>query len=325
MQTNQRLGLILIVATLMVMVATAYLLFDYQQETREQMAQTQGLELVRLLGGMGWSELVPPNGQAGIFDLLARGQNNPDFAYGAVIDLAGVLSKEVTRPGVIVPPDDLSMEPFDWQGQRILQASNSAQAYLESYAPVFESGQHMGFVRLGYFKPDMRFSLYDLPFLATLLLPIFLLVPLFYFMLRQEIKPLKNISERFGELADQAGIHQVELQPSRALSDFMAQFSGYIEATQNKIQSLNQEHQDLMMSSKLLTYKNHRIDTILQNFPDAIMVIDEAGEVSYVNPAADLWRCQIEPAGQRRHGSGQARRSQRKIAAIQRIPVVYAE
>ena len=37
------------------------------------------------------------------------------------------------------------------------------------------------------------------------------------------------------------------------------------------------------MSSKLLTYKNNRIDAILQNFPDAIMVIDEAGEVSYVN------------------------------------------
>jgi PAS domain S-box-containing protein len=37
------------------------------------------------------------------------------------------------------------------------------------------------------------------------------------------------------------------------------------------------------MSSKLLTYKNNRVDAILQNFPDAILVIDEAGEVSYAN------------------------------------------
>jgi len=33
----------------------------------------------------------------------------------------------------------------------------------------------------------------------------------------------------------------------------------------------------------LLTYKSNRIDTILQNFPDAIVVIDEAGDVSYAN------------------------------------------
>ena len=92
---------------------------------------------------------------------------------------------------------------------------------------------------------------------------------------REEIKPLKQISERFDSLADKAGLTHVELQPSRALSDFMEQFNSYIEATQTRIEVLNQEHENLQMSSKLLTYRNNRIDTILQNFPDAIVVIDE--------------------------------------------------
>ena len=283
MKTNQRFGLIMIVATLLVMVATVYILFDYQRGDREKLARAQGLDLVRLLSGMPWRELIPENGRRGFLEVLQRGQGNPDFAYGAVVEIDGRVASEVTRSGVIVPPADIADEPTSWLGQRIVTSRGGTARFIESHAPVFAEGVHRGFVRLGYFQPQFSFSFRQMPFLATLMLPIFLLVPLFYFLLRQEIKPLKQISERFDHLADQAGLTHVELQPSRALSDFMEQFSSYIEATQTRIEVLNQEQEDLQMSSKLLTYKSNRIDTILQNFPDAIIVIDEAGEVSYAN------------------------------------------
>ena len=285
MQLNQRFGLIMIIATLLVMVATVYILFDYQRDNRAEIARAQGLDLVRLLSGMSWDELVPRQGRKGFLEILKRGQSNPDFAYGAVVDIDGKIAVEVTRSGVIVPPADIIDEPASWLGQSVLNADRADRQhrFIESHAPLFEAGEHRGFVRLGYFQPELSFNYYEMPFLATLMLPIFLLVPLFYFMLRREIKPLKHISERFENLAEQVGFNQVELQPSPALSDFMEQFGSYIEATQTRIEVLNQEHDDLVMSSKLLTYKNNRVDAILQNFPDAILVIDEAGEVSYAN------------------------------------------
>ncbi len=285
MRTNQRFGLILILATLLVMVATTYLLFDYQRSVRENLARSQGLDLVRLLGGMSWQELVPGRGRKGMLDLIKHGQSNPDFAYGAVVDLDGQLVAEVTRPGVIVPIAAIADEPTSWLGQRSLaaDAAQPGRQFIESHAPVFDADRHRGFVRLGYFEPRLGLDYAQMPFLATLLLPIFLLVPLFYFLLRQEIKPLKKISERFDDLADQVGVNPVELQPNQALSEFMDKFGDYIDATQTRIEALNREQQDLQMSSKLLTYKNNRIDAILQNFPDAILVIDEAGEVSYAN------------------------------------------
>jgi len=273
----------MIIATLLVMLVTVYLLFDNQRDERENLARAQGLDLVRLLGGMPWDELVPEAGRQGFLEILKRGQSNPDFAYGAVVDASGRLYAEVTRAGVIVPQVSIDEAPTSWLGQHVVAASNGDSRFIESHAPVFAAGEHRGFVRLGYFQPQLALSVSQMPFLATLMLPIFLLVPLFYFLLRQEIKPLKQISERFDHLADQAGLNHVELQPSRALSDFMAQFNSYIEATQTRIEVLNQEHENLQMSSKLLTYKNNRVDTILQNFPDAIVVIDEAGEVSYAN------------------------------------------
>ncbi len=283
MKTNQKFGLIMIIATLLVMVMTVYILFDYQRGDREELARAQGLDLVRLLGGMSWVELIPEPGRQGFLEVLKRGQSNPDFAYGAIVDTDGKVLTEVTRSGVIVPSASIAEEPANWLGQHIVDASNGDNRFIESHAPVFADGVHRGFVRLGYFQPELSLSFSQMPFLATLMLPIFMLLPLFFFFLRQEIKPLKQISERFDHLADKAGFNHVELQPSRELSDFMEQFNSYIEATQTRIEVLNQEQQDLQMSSKLLTYKSNRIDTILQNFPDAIVVIDEAGEVSYAN------------------------------------------
>jgi PAS domain S-box-containing protein len=285
MQINQRFGLTMIIATLLVMVATVYILFDYQRSNRDDLARAQGLELVRLLSGMSWTELVPQAGTKGLLAVLQQGQSNPDFAYGAVVDIDGGVATEVTRSGVIMPSADIVNEPTSWLGQRVLPANDadSRVAFIESYAPVFDEGVHKGFVRLGYLQPGFGFSYSEMPFLASVMLPIFLLVPFFYFMLRREIKPLKDISERFENLAEQGGLTQIEMPPSQALNDFMEQVGSYIDATQTRLEVLNQEHDDLTMSSKLLTYKNNRVDAILQNFPDAIMVIDEAGEVSYAN------------------------------------------
>jgi hypothetical protein len=39
MKTNQRFGLIMIIATLLVMTVTVYILFDYQRNDREQLAR----------------------------------------------------------------------------------------------------------------------------------------------------------------------------------------------------------------------------------------------------------------------------------------------
>ncbi|MDH3762682.1 MAG: cell wall metabolism sensor histidine kinase WalK [Gammaproteobacteria bacterium] len=283
MKTNQRFGLIMIISTLMVMTLTVYILFDYQREDRENLARAQGLDLVRLLGGMSWSELIPEPGRQGFLEVLKRGHSNPDFAYGAIVDTEGKVLTEATRSGIIVPFVEIAAEPTSWLGQHVVDASNGDKRFIESHAPIIVDGVLHGFVRLGYFQPQLSLSISQMPFLATLMLPIFMLVPLFYFLLRQEIKPLKQISERFDHLADKAGLNHVELQPSSALSDFMEQFSSYIEATQTRIEVLNQEQENLQMSSKLLTYKNNRIDSILQNFPDAIVVFDEAGEVSYAN------------------------------------------
>ena len=140
MLSNQRFGLIMILATLLVMGATAYLLFDYQRVNREAQARAQGLELARLLGGMQWQELAPKQGSQGVMELLRRGQGNPDFAYGALVDASGRIVVDVTRPGVIVPVASIADEPAAWLGQRQVSAAAGDIRFIESHAPVFDAG-----------------------------------------------------------------------------------------------------------------------------------------------------------------------------------------
>jgi hypothetical protein len=63
--------------------------------------------------------------------------------------------------------------------------------------PVIEvsSGILMGYVRLGYQQANIAMAFNELPFFATLALPAFLLTPLFYFLLRREIQPLRRMHE----------------------------------------------------------------------------------------------------------------------------------
>jgi hypothetical protein len=63
MQSNQRPGLIMIIEALLVMRAMGYLLFYNQRDNRAELARAQGIDLVRLLGGMPFNPLVPTRGQ----------------------------------------------------------------------------------------------------------------------------------------------------------------------------------------------------------------------------------------------------------------------
>lgn len=298
MWRNERIGLIMIVASLLVMGLVVYLAFDYQLDLRLKQAKVQGVGLVRVLGGMSWEELVPKQGRQGILQAVQHGQSNPDFAYGVVVDKQGNAVTEISLPGVIIPNQPVPSEPTSWLGERMLESADVQRDFLEFHAPVFSAGNLKGYVRLGYQQPNFGMPFNELPFFATLALPVFLLTPLFYFLLRREIQPLRKMHANLEQIIDDQGIQKVELQPSGELSEFLQRFMQYVNTTQSRIQSLEGEQNGLLTSSKLLSYKHSRVESILQSLPEAILVLDEAGSVSYANDRITslmgLEKCEIQ-------------------------------
>ena len=158
--------------------------------------------------------------------------------------------------------------PSAWLGQREVDQASGGERFLEFHAPVFDDSELMGYVRLGYIKPAFGTDATSLASMATLGLPVFLLTPLFYILLRTETRPLRKVSEN------------LDLHPSGELAPFIEKFMSFVNDSQQRIQQLESEHDGLLTSSKLLAYKQGKVEAILQTLPEAILVLDDAGVVS---------------------------------------------
>lgn len=273
----------MISASLLVMGIVLFLLFEYQRDARLEQARTQGVGLARILGGMSWQELVPEQGDSGILQALRQSLNISDFAYVALVDPQGSSVKEIAAPGVIVPHQPISSEPAFWLDERVVNGREGGPRFIEFHAPLFDESELRGYVRLAYHWPRLGFTIKQLPFLATLLLPVFLLMPLFYFLLRREIRPLQKMNENLEQILDGKEFQKIELHSSGELGAFMERFMQFATNAQSRIQTLQDDQNGLLMSSKLLSYRHTRTESVLETLPEAILILDEAGIVSFVN------------------------------------------
>jgi PAS domain S-box-containing protein len=283
MWRSERTGLIMILASLLVIGVVVFVSFNEQIDTRLKQVRSQGVGLARVLGGMSWDELVPERGRQGVLQALQYSQANTDFAYGAVVDRDGASVSEVSAAGIVIPQVSLPSNPSAWLGEREVQPVPGGPAYLEFHAPVFSGGDLRGYIRLGYGKPGFGVDPENLAAMARLGLPVFLLTPLFYLLLRSETRPLRKVSERLDEMLSQGVVHSVELKPGGELGAFIEKFMSFASDAQARIRTLESEHDGLVTSSKLLAYRQGKVEAILRTLPEAILVLDEAGVVSYAN------------------------------------------
>ncbi len=281
---KERLGLTMIVASLAVITITVLLLFLHQQREEQAHIREQGTNLVRILSRIPFEQFVPVPGKAGILSVLQQTQATSALAYLAIVDSKGAHVEEIAGSGVIVPSVPIPTEPTGWVGQRTLTMPGVGRQVAEFHAPLFDGGQMAGYVRLGYFLPGFGLSADQVAFIATFALPIFLLTPLFYFLVRREVRPLQQVNSRLDRLMDQGSLAgKVELAVSDEMQDFMGRFNRFIDGAQKRIGELEANRAQLETSSKLLSYKRSRIESVLQSFPDAVVVLDESGTVSLAN------------------------------------------
>lgn len=284
---TERLGLTMIVASLAVISVTVLLLFLHQQRGEETYIRSQGASLVRILSRIPFEQFTPEPGKAGILSVLQQTRSTSALAYLAIVDSQHHPVEEIAGNGVIVPAAAVPVDPTSWIGQRTLVLPASNREVIEFHAPLFSAGQVAGHIRLGYLKPGFGLKSDQIAFIATFALPIFLLTPLFYFLVRREVRPIQQVNSRLDNLLDQGGLTgKVELAASEELQDFMGRFNRFIDGAQQRIGELEADRNRLETSSKLLSYKRSRIESVLQSFPDAVMVLDESTTVSLANARA---------------------------------------
>ncbi|MBA3564655.1 MAG: hypothetical protein H0W33_11745 [Gammaproteobacteria bacterium] len=181
---NERLGLAMIGASLLVICVIIGVMFAQQRDAADARARAQAASLTRLLAAMPYEQLVS---QTGGLRALASSQPVTELAYAVITDNVGAGLDQISRPGVSVPPAALPESEAAGLTERTLAAGDSTESrvqMVEYQAPLFADGRAAGYIRVGYFRPAGGLQIGQIPFFASLALAVFLLTPVFYFLVR---------------------------------------------------------------------------------------------------------------------------------------------
>lgn len=280
---SDRIGLVIVFASLAAIAAIAYMVFQYQYDHRLQNIRSNGVSLVRAISGVPYSQLVPGGAQQGIVQILKYSANKDDFAYLNVVNSEGRTINEIVSGGLIVPSATVPSQPSAWLGEAQYELGPNGQKIIEFHAPLFENGELQGFVRLGYQHPSFGLTTGQLPFIAAVALPVFLLVPLFYMLLRLEVRPIREANNEINRLIDGESFREVQVSASGELGDFITRFNHFMEMAGSRIESLESDQKRLVTSTKLLSYRKTRVETVLETLPEAVLILDEAGTPTFAN------------------------------------------
>ena len=155
---------------------------------------------------------------------------------------------------------------------------------IEYHAPLFDNGNLAGHVLLGYLVPESGLNRAQVTTIASFALPIFLLTALCYLLLRREVRPLRQVNGRLETLLDRDSA--AGPRSDTDLQEFIERFNLFVESAQTRIRHLESDRTKLETSTKLLSYRRMRIESVLQSFPDALVVLDEGGAAILCNGAA---------------------------------------
>ncbi len=278
--TEERFGLVMIIATLVVITLIAGQFLIYRQKTRDKAVRIEGRDVVHLLTNLSYEQLVPTQRQNSILDLLNSRQIDSGFAYAAVVDASGQPLAASVSGAAIIPPVDLKDEKTLWATEQEFKIQPDQQTVLEFRAPVLRQGDLVGYVRVGYFKPELE--LHELPFIAQLALPIFLLVPFTYILLRRELKPIKEANKEINQAMQRQQITTVS-GSSDNFQDFMQNFKLFVDEIDRRFSEINNQNFKTKATTLALNYNRQRIESALQSMPDAVLVMDETGKATFAN------------------------------------------
>jgi PAS domain S-box-containing protein len=280
---NDRLGVVLIAASLAAIAVVAGLAYQYQAGLHHENARVQGIAVTRAV-----SSLEPGVDRLALMRSLVSLQDNGDFSYLVVVNGAGEKLAEVTAPGSITPAATMPVQPFDWFGEHKLLSPGDGRQLREFFAPLLNEGQLIGFVRAGYFSSGHRVLSGQLSALGLMALPIFLLTTLSYVLIRREIKPLGRLGEKMESVSLAFGTDTSGNVEAEGYGEFIQRFDHFIQRVQSRVDQLNTEAVSLQTTTRLNSYKHEKAESALNSLPDAVLVLDDSGTPTYANLKLEL-------------------------------------
>jgi PAS domain S-box-containing protein len=280
---NDRLGILMISASLVVIAIVSWLLYQHQIQQYEIKVRDHGVALSRALSYAEYTQLVSDTDKSSLMRNLINVQNNEDFAYSVIVNKSGEKLSEITSAGSIVPAAAMPTEPYAWFGEHNLISPGDGREIREFFAPLMKDGQLAGFIRAGYYSQPTKIFSSQISSFALMALPIFLLTTLSYFLIRREIKPLSQLSEKMEQASLSYGVQVAGPAHGQDMGDFIQRFDQFIQLVQSRVHQMDTQTVAAQSNTHLLSYKHKKAESALNSIPDALLVIDDACIPTFAN------------------------------------------
>lgn len=280
---HSRLGLSLIIAAIAAIVVLIAISSIKKHESMVQQVREQGMGVVRSLSALPLDVLVTRGAEIGVLHSLFTFYKPEHFAYAAITSLDGRTIAEVVKPGMLTPsltyvPDQA--QPFR---EHLFEAGLDTKKIREFSGPLATPDGEQMLIRVGYHEPGIAFGGEDLSFFGMLALPTFLIVPLFYFLLARELKPLRSAYQKLSTVFEEKRSTAIPLSQEVDLQNFTQRVISYIQDSNSEMKVLEREKLDLLTRNRLLEYGNNKLNFVLQSLPEGLLVLDPAGHITFAS------------------------------------------
>jgi two-component system sensor histidine kinase VicK len=280
---SERSGLIMISAALLVILFISYQFIAHRYSNKEQTLKQEGRNIVQVLSTLPLEQLAIKNGRSNILELIYNKHRQSSFAYAAIVDLDGKPLAISASGSTTIPQIQLSESTNLWPTEHQMVSQTENSDVIEFRSPLLAKGELAGYFRIGFFKPDISVDLKELPFIAQLALPIFLLVPLTYVLIRRELKPLRQANIEINNTWNKQHLGTDSKETPADFQDFMQNFKHFVDAIDDRFQKLQHDNVQSQASSLAISYQRRRMESAIQSLPDAILVMDETGLTTFAN------------------------------------------
>ncbi len=289
---TQRMGLILIGVSLAILAVIFSVFVALSQQRHLKSLMDDGRSLVYWVAlytekelGEGTSHALDELGDfVEVIDLLG---GKTGLLYAMITDTTGQVLAHTEAAAVGERRDDAV-------GQRAVASNNPLQqtyhdpgigAEVHEFSrPVFHNGEKLWVVRVGLSTAtNPLLSKDDRRVLSVVAMLVFLLVPIFYYLLRNFLRPLTAWNDELADLLDKNEIRKIRCSERGEVGEVVRRFNGVLSKVSDRYENLQVALDEVEVSNRILSYEKDRIESIVDNLKDAILVTNSARNIILVN------------------------------------------
>jgi len=279
----QNIGLISIGVSLVIIVLIMSLFVLFTKQNRQKDLISDGVTLTSMVASYSMNELKKDNANK-LLEIVNYTGSKSGLVYSIIMDTN---QKIIARTGSNYVDNTLIAKRAASSNNHLKQIYKNSltnHTIYEFFRPIYKNGKKEGTVRLG-FSPDINplFSDNDIRGILVIATLFFSLVPIFYYLVRRSFSSLGSLNNELSNLIEKNEFRKIEVNPKDGVGKLVERFNLVVSSLKDKCKQMSLSYEDSEVANKVLSYEKDRIESVIDNMADGIMVTDSVGSITLVN------------------------------------------